>query len=266
VGDDPATGRDVAWMLLHPLVGGALALAYLVTGRPALLRAQGRWIALLLRPASARRLARRAARKAWLAEHAMGLAHCIGLFGLSVFALFLSVLSVVSILLSFGLGLLFLLPPTVEHLRWLPMMSRRLARDWAGVEIAEPYKPRPARPPRRPDGMYRVDNSLYKTEHWAYFMLRWKWLVEDRATWRDLLWMVLEPVGGAMVFLPIAMIAYGFWALLLAGTLALLGGHTYGPWYGAFAGVTWLAIPVGLAMTVLGFVIAPVVRQARAHW
>jgi signal transduction histidine kinase len=163
--------------------------------------------------------------------------------------------------------LLFLLPPTVEHLRWLPSMSRRLAREWAGVEIADPYKPKPARPPRRPDGMYRVDNNLYKTEHWAYFMLRWKWLVEDRATWRDLLWMVLEPVvGGVMVFLPVALLAYGFWALLLTGTLAVLSGGPYSPWYGAVAGHAWLAIPVGVALCVLGVLLVRPARRLHARW
>jgi signal transduction histidine kinase len=272
VGDDPATRRDVVWMLLHPFVGGALSLAYLIAGRtsagPALLRAQGRWIALLLRPASARRVARAATRRAWLAEHAMAVVRCLALVGLSLLALGLALVRLVGIMLCYGLGLLFVLPPVIEHTRWLPVMRRRLIREWSGIEAADPYKPRPGRPPRRPDGMYRVDNSLYKTEHWAFFMLRWRWLVQDWATWRDLAWMLSSPgVTGVLGVVPVVLIGYGVGGLALPGVLtAVAGGPVFGPWYGAIAGASWLAIPVGVAMAVVGFLIAPLMLRIEAPW
>jgi signal transduction histidine kinase len=272
INEDPATRRDVAWMVLHPVVGVALSLAYLLLGwsaaGPALLRAQGRWISLLLRPASARRVARAAARKAWLATHAMAVVRCLALAGMALLAFGAALVVLTGVLLTFGLGLLFLLPPAVEHTRWVPVMRRRLMRDWSGIEVVDPYKPRPDRPPRRPDGMYRVDNSLYKTEHWAFFMLRWRWLVEDRATWRDLAWMLSSPgVTGVLGLVPVVLIGYGVWVLALPGVItAVAGAPVFGPWYGSVAGVPGLAIPAGLAMAVLGFVIAPVTLQIEAPW
>src|SRR3954454_69953 len=43
---------------------------------------------------------------------------------------------------SLGIGL-FLTPVVMEGVRRHANLRRRLAREWCGVEIAEPYRPRP---------------------------------------------------------------------------------------------------------------------------
>src|SRR5450755_3364504 len=70
--------------------------------------------------------------------------------------------------------------------RRLASLTRRLAGEGSGVEIAAPYQPPPgpsaAKLPFRP---------------------RLLWLVSDPATWRDLLWVMVNAIAGwAVALLP----------------------------------------------------------------
>ncbi|GAA2395799.1 sensor histidine kinase [Dactylosporangium salmoneum] len=129
--------------------------------------------------------------------------------------LVLFVLTVVSFVLTLaGVGLVF--APLVQMLvRRYANLRRRLARDWAGVEIAVPYRP-------RPDGA------------WIGSPRRWMWLVRDPATWRDLLWLLGgAPVGLAMGVATVASLVYGAQGIILAPVIAEAESGTYG------YGVTW---------------------------
>ena len=55
--------------------------------------------------------------------------------------------------------------PLLLAVRRVARQTRRLAGDWCGVPVADPYPPQPA-------GLGQ----------------RIRWLLTDRATWRDLLW------------------------------------------------------------------------------
>ena len=86
----------------------------------------------------------------------------------------------------------FLVPVALLALRQLANHTRRLAGDWSGVEIAVPYQP-PA-----------SDRAKLS------FRTQLLWLVNDPATWRDLLWATVNAlVGWVIVALPAVLAGVG---------------------------------------------------------
>jgi len=83
------------------------------------------------------------------------LGHVLALFGLLVAELLALASLVLTLLATFGLGMVFLFPPQVWMIRWLTATTRTLVRRSTGVEIEPPY--------------------------------RWKWMIANPATWRDVL-------------------------------------------------------------------------------
>jgi signal transduction histidine kinase len=83
---------------------------------------------------------------------------------------------------------LFLMSRVLLVVRRPAGLTRRLAGRWCGVPIADPYLPRPAA------GLGR----------------RLGWLLTDRATWRDLLWVTVNACGGWILALaPAGLLALG---------------------------------------------------------
>jgi signal transduction histidine kinase len=155
---------------------------------------------------------------------------------ISPLGILLAVATVVSIAyLPLGIGLLTL-PPAVLGLRWLATLQRRWARDWSGVPVAEPYRPVPS----GPLGPIR----------------RCRWLLSDPATWRDLLWSLLNvPVGILLGVLPAALILAGIGNVLVSPWVWLLTpGH---PVYWA------LSVPLGVVYLTVGLRWGP--RILRGH-
>src|SRR5690606_18527161 len=71
--------------------------------------------------------------------------------------------------------------------------SRRLAENWSGRPIEEPYLPAPAAEP----GL----KGQWQRTHWV---------LTDPATWRDLAWMLVNPVAGvALALMPLALAVSG---------------------------------------------------------
>ena len=86
----------------------------------------------------------------------------------------------------------FLVPVALLALRQLANHTRRLAGDWSGVEIAVPYQPPASDGAKLP------------------FRSRLLWLVNDPATWRDLLWVTVNAlVGWVIVALPAVLAGVG---------------------------------------------------------
>ena len=137
----------------------------------------------------------------------------------------LLVASVVTItLLPVGIGV-FLAPQALLGVRGMARRQRRLSRDWYGVEIVEPYHPRPAEDTRGLIG----------------HLQRCRWLLTDPATWRDLLWLLVNvPVGLVLGLLPTAFVIAGIEFIVTA------------PWVFPFLPGTLpyilLPVPVGLAL------------------
>jgi signal transduction histidine kinase len=281
---DRATWRDLRWMLVNPVTGGALAVlpALLVaTGlalpwlagpawvpvavvtaplglliAPATLRGHGWWTRALLTPG----------RRWWIGvnlrtgrawRHCLALVRLLALLGLALLGVPMFVLTVVGHLLVLTPGGVLLIPAVIERFRWLAGWRRYLAHEWSTVDIPTPYLPRPPAPTPGPDGLYQVRDHLHRTQQMAAFSQRMHWLTHDRATWRDLLWLGVDPlIGGGLALLPVALVGSGLGVVVLA---------LIGTWFGGTA--WWLAaVPVGLALAGTGAASAPALLRLHGRW
>ena len=143
---------------------------------------------------------------------------------------------------------LLFVPPTLLAVRRLANLVRRLSGEWCGVPIPVPY-----RAYREPDP---------RGGRWQRFGQASGQLVTEPATWRDLLWMTLDPLLiWLLPFIPITVVAWGLFGVLMPAywnPLTQAGGNN---WY-AFIHVTnWttalLSMPLGVAFIALGLWIAP---------
>lgn len=313
VREDPATPRDLAWMFLNVFVGGVLALlpsalvafgvfclvapwvwapsagsglgaallgaaavAVGVAVGPAALRLHARWTRVLLRPFDdCSRLT------PWLGSRVAAVGRCMIVLGLSVAAAAVFVVHLVAYLVAWGPGQ----PQIAMFSRGLTNTYRRVARDWAGVEIAEPYRPQPGPPEPGPDGRYRYGRSLHRDPRPVVRAQRIEWVLKDRATWRDMLWMLTAPVAGLPLLVLAAVVGYGFFGLiwqplwwpLWGPALWQFGDVWISPWR---AWDDWLAVPfpalgivpgavspaIGVAATAVGLLAAPRLLRLHASW
>ncbi|WP_433351915.1 sensor histidine kinase [Microtetraspora malaysiensis] len=163
----------------------------------------------------------------------------------------LTVLAIVSVAVGVGL---FALPVVMIAVRGLANYQRRVAGVWSGVRIDVPYRT-------------GADVDAYDAVgSWRHC----RRLLADPATWRDLVWMLLDaPVGLVLGLLPASLVAYGLNGILVT---PLLWEHM-GPHWGF--GVIWpirnqtdacLAIPQGVLLVVLGLLVARPVLALHAHF
>ncbi|MEV4107916.1 sensor histidine kinase [Nonomuraea sp. NPDC049695] len=150
----------------------------------------------------------------------------LALLGLLVIEAPAIALSIGMLTLSLAVGMVFLFPPQVMMVRRLAGLNRRLVKEWTGVGIEPPYLPEPPPPVPQADGMYRSDRTLYKTPRVPAWNNRWKWLISDPATWRDLAWLALDPAV-KVALMPLFVLVperglrvYAFWSELLLGATA----------------------------------------------
>jgi signal transduction histidine kinase len=139
------------------------------------------------------------------------------------------------LLVGAGLGIArFFVPATLVALRGLANLTRRLAGEWCGVAIAEPYGP-------PPDGAQKLSYGA-----------RLSWLLGDPATWRDLLWVTVNALVGWILAVASA-------ALAVTGLVAFLVpvvSRAVPP--AAFPGNTKPTLAIlGLAMVAAGLAAAP---------
>ncbi|MEV4116746.1 histidine kinase [Nonomuraea sp. NPDC049695] len=85
--------------------------------------------------------------------------------------------------------------------RRLATVSRALHRRWTDTTIASPYPPRP-RIERAEQGWYWTGYDYHRGRPLATVSLWFNWVARDPATWRDLLWLALDPVAGTILLLP----------------------------------------------------------------
>ncbi len=160
----------------------------------------------------------------------------VAVAGLPLF--FVSVLSVIS--LAAGIGVL-LAPKSLLAVRGLANGQRRWAREWSRVTIATPYRPRPV----------EITNGLIGR------LQRCKWVLTDPATWRDLLWLLVNvPAGVVLGLLPAFLVVSGGWTLVADGGTLLFG------WWNTAPPGFWLQVFL-LSMLPLGVVLGP--RLLKAH-
>lgn len=148
-------------------------------------------------------------------------------------------LSVVSLALIPALGIGFALFPVVTAgVRLVAGLHRRVAR-WNGMPMETPYRPVP-------------EGAQLGT--WR----RFRWVVGDPATWRDLAWLIPGAVTGAVCLLAFALPVYGLeGGLGIAFLLYLaLDGYAYGIFWPMENLIeAWLSVPVGWYILIAGLAI-----------
>jgi len=103
------------------------------------------------------------------------------------------------LLLPVGLGVV-LAPKSLLMVRRQADRQRRWAREWSGVTIATPYRSLSAKP----------TNRLFRA------FRRCRWVLRDPATWRDLLWTLVNvPVSVVLGLLPAFLLGAGVWAVVV---------------------------------------------------
>jgi signal transduction histidine kinase len=94
---------------------------------------------------------------------------------------------------------------TLLYQRWLTRLTRQLASRWCRTVIASVYRPAPAEPGIRP---------------------RLAWITTDPATWRDLLWLLVNAIAGTLlVGLPVLTAGSG---IALVAVTSIGPGHHVG--------------------------------------
>jgi signal transduction histidine kinase len=123
----------------------------------------------------------------------------------------LLVLAVLSIaFIPLGIGIV-LVPVVVRAMRGVANLQRVWAAEWSGVPIAVPYRPEPEE-----TGPFR----------------RLRWLLSDPATWRDLLWTVVNiPLGLLLGLLPAGLLVYGLEGIFVAPWLGRITFYGWGPFW-----------------------------------
>ena len=178
--------------------------------------------------------------RSWLSGGLVAAGRGVALTGLILAEVgVLVALAIAVTLAAVGFGLL-LIPDTLLAGRGLTSRIRRRAGEWSGVPIAVPYRPQPAGDAARP-GRWR----------------RFAWLLNDQATWRDLMWMTVDGVAGWLLTLaPVSLIAWGLFGVVMPAVWAPIARAGGSNWY-AFIHVTgtttaWLSVPLGVAIAAIG--------------
>jgi signal transduction histidine kinase len=182
-----------------------------------------------------------------LADSGRGLAF----LGLALAELGLIVALILELSLAiFAYPLLFI-PPTLLAVRALANVARRLSGEWCKVPIPVPY---------------RAYTKPIQGGVWRRFGRASGQLVTEPATWRDLLWMTVDPaVGCVLAIIPATAAIWGLFGVLMPvywSPIVHAGGNN---WY-AFIHVVgtlsaWLCVPLGLAFIVLGLWLAPLILR-----
>src|SRR5215469_12642990 len=134
-------------------------------------------------------------------------------------------------------------PRALLAARWLATRTRALSARWLSVPIASAYQPAPAGPGR------------------VGYVQRMSWLLNDVATWRDLLWLAVSTVVGSVLLLgPVTLMVVGVVTFIIPalGSLGALHGLRDIVPRPAFPGNSQTVIfIIGVGLVALGLVIAP---------
>ncbi|RZU53909.1 signal transduction histidine kinase [Krasilnikovia cinnamomea] len=187
--------------------------------------------------------------RSWARDGLRAVGGGAGTAGLAITNLLLVAVALVALVLIpvpfLGLALL---PWVMTLVRKRADLERRLAAR-AGIAIARPYRPRPER--ALPGG-------------WR----RFRWIVTDPATWRDLAWLVPGAVVGlALGLLAVAVPLYGVEGISLLPLWLYLSVDWYG--YGFFWPIenlpqALLSLPQGVLFLAIGLTAAPLLLRVNA--
>jgi signal transduction histidine kinase len=186
-------------------------------------------------------------RGSWAGERLLGSARGLAFVGLALAEAGLVTALALIVNLAIFVYPLLLFPPTLRAVRRLANVTRRLSGRWCGVPIPVPYRA-PADPGK--GGTWRRFGRVSGP------------LLTEQATWRDLLWMTVDPLAGwVLAAIPITVIVYGVFGVIMPAVWTPIEHAGGNNWY-AFIDVTnWLtallSVPLGIAFIGLGLWITP---------
>ncbi|MEU3946335.1 sensor histidine kinase [Streptomyces sp. NPDC029526] len=170
----------------------------------------------------------------------------LALAELVLFCLFVTAVSLVGV----GLGVL-LVPALAVAVRAVVNTSRRTAESWSGQAIEQPYLPAPAAAP----GL----KGQWQRTHWV---------LTDPATWRDLAWMLVNPVAGVVLALmPLSLVVCGIGGLLMPAIYRPIAdaGSNYYLWVRIDdLASAWYCVALGVVVLGAGLVTGPPLLRAHA--
>jgi signal transduction histidine kinase len=136
----------------------------------------------------------------------------------------------------------FLVPSALLGVRWLGMLTRTLSRQWCGVPVASAYRPAPTAAGQR-----------------LTFKERMNWLLNDPATWHDLVWLAVNAVVGlALLLVPLTLVGVGLVAFIIPALRSVGLLHDLAVPPPAFPGNSQSVIfLIGLGFVALGLWSAP---------
>jgi signal transduction histidine kinase len=187
-------------------------------------------------------------RGSWIGAGLLSSVHGLAFVGLALAEA--GLILALTLELSFAIYVypLLFIPPTLLAVRRLASVVRRLSGEWCGVPIPEPYRP------------YREPGPRAGT--WRRFGQASGQLVTEPATWRDLLWMTLDPLLiWLLPAIPVIVVGWGLFGVLMPAywnPIVQAGGNN---WYAFIPVTNWLtallSVPLGVAFIGLGLWIAP---------
>jgi hypothetical protein len=180
------------------------------------------------------------ATRSWLSHGFICSARGLGLCGpmLTQIAVVVVVLLVVA-LVPLVAGV-YLLPGAVLAARRQADYSRQRISDFCGIDIPAHYRPFPK--------LDRQKVSLRRL---------YPWLLGDPATWRDLLWLVVNPTfGWIYTLLPGALVLWGLFGIVMPAVWQPIAAAHGNNWYAMVhvtsASSAWLSVPLGAAFVMFG--------------
>src|SRR5215472_16360199 len=187
-------------------------------------------------------------RGSWIGAHSLDSARGLALLGL--------VLAEAGLLLALTLELsyaiyvfpLLFIPATVLAVRRVANVTRRLSGEWCGVPIAVPYRP------------YAGPDAQAGT--WRRFGCAMGRLFTEPATWRDLLWEVVDTLIAWLIPLfPAALILWGLFGVFMPAYWSPIVHAGGNQWYAFIPVGSWftavLCVPLGLAAIACALWCAP---------
>jgi signal transduction histidine kinase len=165
----------------------------------------------------------------------------------------LAALALVEVIVAALVAVAVAVPGVWAVVREVAELTRRLSGRWCGVPIASPYRPPPAN-----GGLAVADGAGLSRRQ------RRRWMLTDPATWRDLLWLVVNPfVGAALAGGPAAAIVVGVFGLAVPhGTTQLATAAPDGRIQSVVTSYPHPHVLQGIGLAALGFVAAPWLLRA----
>ena len=189
-------------------------------------------------------------RGSWISAGLLGSVRGLALVGVALAEAFVLLGLLVALTVELALVIfvypVLWIPPTLRGGRRLANTVRRLSGEWCGVPIPVPY---------------RASNEPVQGGFWRRAGRGFR-VLGDPATWRDLLWMTVDPLGVAVLpLIPGSLVVWGLFGALMPAYWGPINQAGANNWY-AFIHVNTseaalVSVPLGLAFIALGLWLAP---------